>query len=323
MSTSSDVSLGSLRLQARQRADIENNNFISDAELNNYISQSYKELVDKLISAYGNDYFFATNYQFVLTGSSSYLLPDGTPSFLDANNNQAQKFYKLLGVDLQYSASPTGWVTLRRYEFIDRNKYGFPNTAINWNGYSNLRYRLEGNSLYLVPAPTAGQSARIWYIPAPTSLQFNLPSVVALSGSIASVSDTTGLSIGMNAYSSQYLPANTTILSLSSNSVTLSSNPLGTSRSAILSFWNDSTTFDGISGWEEYVVIDAAIKCKVKSEEDISGLASQLQKISERIDSMAEGRDAGQAQHVSDALGAQSLGWAGYGMGAWGDGGDY
>ena len=42
MSTSSQASLGALRLQAQQRADMENNPAISTAEWNQYISQSYK-----------------------------------------------------------------------------------------------------------------------------------------------------------------------------------------------------------------------------------------------------------------------------------------
>lgn len=319
MSTSSDVSLGALRLQAQQRSDLENNPFVSIAEWNQYISQSYKELVDLLVAAYGNEYFFATNYAFGITNAQSYSLPDGTPSFQNANGTQAQKFYKLLGVDLQYSSSPSGYVTLRRFEFIERNKYAYPNTAINWNGYSNLRYRIEGNSLFFIPVPMAGQTARIWYIPAPTSLQFLLPVVTAQGGTICSLSDTTGLAAGMNAFGSGILSSNTTISTLSSNSVTLSAAALSTNPSSILSFWSDSTTLDGIAGWEESIIIDAAIKALIKQESDFAPLALQKQAMKERIEGMAEGRDAGQAQHVSDVLGANA--WGGYDGG--GDMGGY
>lgn len=34
----------------------------------------------------------------------------------------------------------------------------------------------------------------------------------------------------------------------------------------------DSDTFDGIAGFEEWVVIDSAIKCKMKQEDDVSAL---------------------------------------------------
>lgn len=102
MSTSSQASLGALRLQAQQRTGMENNNAITTSEWNQYASQSYKELYDLLISAYGNDYYVATQYQFNVTSNQQYPLPNGTPTYRNVNGTTAQKFYKLLGVDLQY-----------------------------------------------------------------------------------------------------------------------------------------------------------------------------------------------------------------------------
>lgn len=322
MSTSSDVSLGSLRLQAQQRADLENNPAVSTQEWNQYISQSYKELYDLLIAAYGNDYYVATTYQFTIGNSQFVTLPDGGTGFQNSSGTQAQKFYKLLGVDLQYSSSPNGWVTLKRFEFIERNKYANPNMAVTWTGMSNLRYRLEGNNLYFVPIPMAGQVAQIWYIPAPTSLQYQLPTVTALGGSIGSLSDTTGLSSGMNVAGGPagglIVPNNTIISTLSSTSVTFSNTSNVSSPSSILSFWNDSQTLDGISGWEEYIIIDAAIKAQIKQEGPFEPLMAQKAEIKARVESMSEGRDVGQAQHVSDALGANNYG-SGEGWG-YGDG---
>lgn len=320
MSTSSDVSLGSLRLQAQQRADLENNPAVSTQEWNQYISQSYKELFDLLVSAYGNEYHVATTYNFTTGQSQLIPLPDGTPAYQNSNGTQAQKFYKLLGFDLQYSASPTGYVTIRRFEFIERNRYANPNIAVNWNGYSNMRYRLEGANIMVMPQPMAGQSARIWYIPAPTSLQFQLPVITANGGTIGSLSDTTGLSAGMNAAATGTLAANATISTLSSTSVTFSSSALTTSPSSIISFWNDSQTLDGISGWEEYIIIDAAIKAQIKQEGPFEPLALQKMAMLQRIEAMAEGRDVGQAHHVSDALGCNNAGWGGSGYGGddWG-----
>jgi len=37
----------------------------------------------------------------------------------------------------------------------------------------------------------------------------------------------------------------------------------------------DADTFDGISGFEEYVIVDAAIKCKTKQEDDVSVLMAE------------------------------------------------
>lgn len=322
MSTSSNISLGALRQQAQYRSDLETNPFISDQEWNSYITNSYKELYDILIAAYGNDYSVAPLYQLTLGNSQLYPLPDGTPLYQDINGNTAAKFYKLLGVDLQYSASPSGYVTLKRFELIERNKYAYPNSAINFNGYTNLRYRIEGSNIMFRPAPMAGQFVWLWYAPSPTSLQYILPATTTLNSLTIGLTDTTGLTAGMNVAGSN-ISDNTTISSVGSSSVVLSQVATSTKSSAILSFWSDSTTIDGISGWEEYVIIDAAIKAIIKQEGDISALGAQKVAIMNRIEGMAEGRDAGQAHHVSDALGANSYGSGddGWGMGGNGGGG--
>lgn len=319
MSTSSDISLGAIRLQARQRSDLQNNNAVTDAEFNGYISNSYKELYDLLVSAYSNDYYVAFPYQFTTTNSQSYPLPDGTPAF-QTNGSTSPKFYKLLGLDLQYSSSPSGWLTLKRLEFRERNKYAYPNTQTNWSGYTNLRYRIQGNGLYLTPIPQSGQTAQAWYVPSPTSLQFMLASGTTIATPTVTMPDTTGLAAGMNAFLQSVLPPNTTILSVASTSVTLSASALSTNASAIISFWSDSSVLDGISGWEEYVIVDAAMKAQIKQENDITPLMIQKQDLRARIESMAEGRDIGEAFHVSDALSANGgsddfgSGWGG-GMG--------
>ncbi len=321
MSTSSNVPLAVLRLQSKRRADLENNPFVSDPEWNDFITSSYKELYDKLVSAYGNDYYVAIPYAFNTGNSQFYPLPDGTPAFLNQNGAQAEKFYKLLGVDLQYSASPTGYVSLRRFEFIERNRYGTPNTAVNWNGYSNLRYRLEGDNLFLVPNPTTGQGVVAWYVPAPTNLQFTLVCSCSMNASVFNLSDTTGLTPGMNAYLTT-TGQNMTVNSVGSTTVNVIGSISAVCNNTPISFYNDAASFDGIAGWEEYVILSSAIKAKVKQEDPVDTLASQLLGVSQRIDAMSEGRDAGQAQHVSDALGMQSYSNDGFGGGGW-MGGDW
>lgn len=323
MSTSSDVSLGFLRIQSQMRADLENNASVSNAEWNAMISNSYKRLYAMLVAAYGNDYFVSNYYQFPLTNAQTYALPDGTPTFLDATGITAPKFFKLLEVDLQYSSSPSGYVTLRRFEEIERNKYAYPNTAVNWYGYSNLRYRIQGNFLSFVPIPQAGQTVRIKYIPAPTSLQFNLPGYsVAASAVIGSMSDTTGVTAGMNIFSYQtnVLPSNLTVTGVSTTTMTLSGNSLSSNSANIFAMWNDAATLDGLAGWEEYIIIDAAIKAQIKQEGPSQELMAERQAMRTEIEAMAEARDVGQAFHVSDVLGANSYGMDGDGWGSGGGG---
>lgn len=321
MGNSSQASLGALRFQAQQRADLEEDALVSTSEWNQYISQSYKALYDMLIAAYGNDYYVATPYQFQTNNAQSYALPDGTTTYRSTDGNVAPKCYKVLGVDLQYMSSPSGWVTLRRFEMIERNKYAYPNVAVNYAGYTNLRYRVQGDNLFFVPVPSTGQTVQLWYAPAPTPLQYMLPTVVANLGTIGSLSDTYGLTAGMNV-SGLGISPNTTISAVGSLSVTLSGAATITQSSAILSYWDDKAVMDGIAGWEEFIVIDAAIKALIKEESDITALVLQRQELVDRIQGMAEGRDAGQAQHVSDALSANSWSLDGNFGGNWG-GGEY
>jgi hypothetical protein len=63
---------------------------------------------------------------------------------------------------------------------------------------------------------------------------------------------------------------------------------------------DDSDTVDGVSGWEEYIICDAAIKCMVKEESDPQAFGLQKQAMLTRIESAAENRNAGQPQTVSD-----------------------
>lgn len=62
----------------------------------------------------------------------------------------------------------------------------------------------------------------------------------------------------------------------------------------------DADTFDGMNGFEEYIVIDAAIKCKEKEESSTSGLKDEKDRIRKRILSMANVRDLGAPDVIQD-----------------------
>lgn len=63
---------------------------------------------------------------------------------------------------------------------------------------------------------------------------------------------------------------------------------------------SDSDTFDGINGWEEWVVIDCAIKCRVREEGETQDLRVDLLKIETQIKEMAKTRDVGAPERVVD-----------------------
>ena len=69
------ITLAELRTQSRQRADMENSNFISDTELTSYINNSIAELHDIMAEAYGSEYFVTTTTFSVTSGDDTYSLP--------------------------------------------------------------------------------------------------------------------------------------------------------------------------------------------------------------------------------------------------------
>ena len=62
----------------------------------------------------------------------------------------------------------------------------------------------------------------------------------------------------------------------------------------------DTDILDGISGWTEYVIIDAAIKAMQKEESDVTVLGAQKMMIIQRINDAAASRDASLADTVTD-----------------------
>lgn len=222
--------LAEMRTKVRERADMVNSTFVSNAEINGYINASYAELYDLIVQKYGDNYYVAPFLTFQTDGlNEQYALPNGT------NYAAAPALYKLLGVDIKLGASNDSYVNVSKFEFRDRNRFAVPNFQ-TFYGLTNLRYRLHGANLLFTPLPAAGQTIRLTYVPRIT-----------------------------------YLVA-------------------------------DADTIDGISGWEEYVVIDAAKKCLQKEESDVSILMAEKQGLINRIEAAAENRDAGSPFKVSDAM---------------------
>ena len=62
----------------------------------------------------------------------------------------------------------------------------------------------------------------------------------------------------------------------------------------------DYDTLDHVSGWQEYVIIDAAIKALMKEESDVTSLMQQKTMLIKRIEESAMNRDAGMPDTISD-----------------------
>jgi hypothetical protein len=166
----SEMSLFELRLRSQQTADRVNSQFVTNSEWNAFIRLAMYELYDLLITVYED--LFASSYVYIQTNGTTqnYPLPDGCSNYLGGNysgvsGTPALAFYKLAGMDLGVNTSNNAWVTLLKYDFIERNKYVYPNSTSTIYGVYNMRYRLMGNFVNIIPTPAGSQQIRMWYSP--------------------------------------------------------------------------------------------------------------------------------------------------------------
>lgn len=161
------MSLQQLRTLAQQKADRVNSNFITLPEWNSFINLAADELYDLITTVY-EDYQVEGPVFFTTNGSQqSYPLPDGITVFQDkqGNNIVPPPLYKLAGVDLGLNNAPNGYVTVQKYNLIDRNRYVFPNTASTIYGVFGMQYRVIGNTIRFIPTPSSLQPIGLWYVP--------------------------------------------------------------------------------------------------------------------------------------------------------------
>ena len=253
---SGEMTLSQIRLASMQRADRVNSNFVTMSEYTTFINLALFELYDLLIAA-DPDLFITQPAQFTSDGTTFvYSLPNGITSWQNGLNQQpgyiAPPFYRLYGCDLALQNATNAYVTINKFNFVDRNRFVYPNTSSTIYGVFNLQYRLLGDTstgqqqIMFIPTPSAGQGIRLWYVPRMTQL----------------LQDT-------------------------------------------------DTSIQGISGWMEYVIVRTAMYVLNKEESDTSNLQTELLFIKGRIEEMANNRDQGIPDKVSDTRSNNGAGYGG------------
>lgn len=142
---------------ARQRSNLENNEFCTDAEIQLYLNQSLGELDDILATTY-DDYHVLTYQSVIPTNNSSNIIP--VPSNL----------LKIRGVDFQYqpAQSPSQaalWYSVPKFNFLERNQQN-PLSVISmpW-GRLNVSYNLMDQGIQIIPNTNCAGTYQIWYTP--------------------------------------------------------------------------------------------------------------------------------------------------------------
>lgn len=306
MASAGIVTVQDLINQIREEADQQSSGFVSDLAIATHISNSGKELYDILVGAYGNDYFLAPPASFNTDNiNDTFPLPDGTIPFNDNQQNPfiAAPFYKLAGLDLQLGATPQSYVTLRSFPFGERNKYAVPNFA-SFYGFTNIRYRLYGNNtIWLTPLPAAGLTLRLRYV----ARMPNIVSSFVTNGTIAtSTLTTTDLltpQVNQNIFGPG-IPANTIITAITTpGTLTISNVLTAPVVNQVVQVFSYTQTMDWVNGWEEYIVVDAAIKILGKEESDATIMGGRKAALLGRIQSIAENRDQGEPGKTVDVMG--------------------
>lgn len=173
----SEMSLYELRLRSQQAADRVDSGFVTVSEWNSFLRLAMYELYDLLMTSYED--YFAQNFVAIQTDgtTANYPLPNGVTNYLGGNYNgisgaPAGAFYKLAGVDLNVNTSVVtpSRVSLLRFDFIKRNQYVYPNSTSTIYGVYNMRYRLMGNNINIIPTPAGSQTLILWYSPKLSSL---------------------------------------------------------------------------------------------------------------------------------------------------------
>lgn len=140
-----------LRTRVRERANMENSTFVTDAELSRYINYSINQLRDKMIIMTGEEYFADTFLINLVSGTESYALPCD--------------FYKIITCQLR--GDNNLYFPMKRFEYSEVNDTKGPFYSSN----ADIRYRIRGDNLVVNPIQSiGGKVVRLVYVPVPQEL---------------------------------------------------------------------------------------------------------------------------------------------------------
>lgn len=213
--------LEDMRNEVRDRADIENSQHITDAQINRYINQSGAALHAILVE-HCEDEFIE-----LFSGTTSAASGNLTSISLGAVPEESNGAYKIVAVELEVSG---------RRRHIERWSWQTHGALIDQSNSGSLdfRYRWVSYTLQIIPGcPTA---TPYWV--------YAIPPFVDLT--------------------------------------------------------DDDDTLDGRDGWEEWIVIDAAVKCLLKEESDTRPLVAERTEVLERVKSQMKARDFARPDRVQD-----------------------
>ena len=276
------VNLTELRTLARQRADQENSQFVTDTEITRYLNNSWGELYNLIIENFNDDYYTTSNTFSLTSGTDTYDLPSD--------------FYKSRGVDLVVSSTES--VPLRRYNWAQRTRNSVTVYARDY------RYRIQKGSIVFTPSPSSNDSIKLWYIPSPKRLLSKTTTAITRGSTTMWTTGSHEFVVGDTITGQNFLATtynvDQTVTAVGANTVTTDLDSTGLADPT--SYGTIESRFDFYTGWDEYIIIDSAIKMLLKEEADVTALLLQKNQLTERIITESQNRDAGEPQVVTDVV---------------------
>lgn len=309
--------LAELRTEARQRTEMEGSTFISDAECNRYINQSIAKLYGMLVQARGDQYYRTQTTVTVAPDGPLSIAPwvedptyqdfvDFTPPYTFTTKIIVQTpgsfpatttpFYVKISKDNGLDPPRTEYVRCTGADGAFQLLLAEPVVPV-WTSEDNDSVIMTNGVL----------EPHLCYLP---SDFFKLLGVDVQVNGVWKGLDELDWS-ARNAYQTNTVGntwfGNTTMVySIEGPILRLYPDP-GTTTLDVKIWYipyatvlsQDTDTFDGINGWEHYVVCDTSIAMLSKEESDTRPLMSERQNIEEQIDILAGTRDEGKPWRVS------------------------
>jgi len=317
------TNLSGIRTTVRQRTDKVNSQFVTDVELNGFINSSIQELYDLLIGAYGEDYFSQIPPYLITTdgvndkynlpdGSSAYTLPlpagGAVPVSTITNATQSGTLVTITTDTVAHLLNAGQLVTIAGVGTAGYNGT-FPITAVpsattfTYNTTSGLATDTSGGTAKVTATPfykLIGVDHQIVGVPgAPNGIYVRVQRFKMAERNQYAFPIWTNNWYGnivLKYHLQNTNPAQLWIIPLPPGGRTI--RVLYAPR--FVPLVNDVDVFDGINGWEEYVVADVMIKVLNKEESDVSVPAAIKRDLLERIKDIADTRDIGSPSTVVD-----------------------
>lgn len=213
--------------EVRDRSDLGNSQFRTDAQIRRYLNEANRQLTAKLLALHGADYLYATDTIATVDGTALYDLPDDCFK---------AKFFRVTinGNRVDIPRATTDEIDL-------------DNESAGWAGVlTRPKHRIQGDQVRFVPTPRAVHTVTVHYI----------HTAIAFDGAVGN---------------------------------------------AAIEELSDSADFlQGYWGFEEWVVLKAAIKVKHDQEEDSSQLLFELGELWKDIEKIADDRTDTEPEQVRD-----------------------